>query len=499
MRLNGKNKLKSHWFTLKSYSIKQLTIAGFSLVALPLIFSLIFSAVKVNHLSQQGTEAIFDVAHIIKSNRELNSARIKMERFASQFVVLNDDELKQAYKIQTLEIMTIIDLYTKAKTQSALQAVSHNFLEEVKRIEILMQNKAVSLNQLQVHFSSLAELNNDINRLSNAFIEQQAIKIKLGGEQVSSILLNSLIIIPLVLIIAILFIRFITTPLHMLTDKIQQIEHGHFNENITADGSIEITNITNALELMRTRLHALELQKSSFIRHISHELKTPLAAIREGAELLYDNSVGELTAEQQEISEIIRASVNKLQRLIEDLLNFNVVLDSTSLQDSEKLILNTELASVLQERKLNIKRKNLTIDLHVPEITIYSNSKQLNVILDNLLSNAIKYSPENATILIQAEIRNSCLSLSITDQGIGIPTTQKLKIFDAFYQGTPPQDQTIKGSGLGLTIVKELIMRLNGEIEINSQTTQPSGTKVTLNLPRAVYVKALQNNDEHRI
>ena len=318
---------------LKNYSIKQLTIAGFSLVALPLIFSLIYSAIKVNNLSKQGTEAIFSVAHIIKTNRELNTARIKMERFASQYVVLKDDELKAAYHEQSTVINTILDSYINTETEFSLNVISKEFADKVNEINQEMTDESLLLSRLQQHFSSLATLNNEINIVSNRFIEHQAMKIKTGGEKVSNILLNSLIIIPLVLLIAIFFIRFITKPLNRLTHKISKIEHGNFNEKITVSGSTEIANITNALEL----------QKSSFIRHISHELKTPLAAIRESAELLYDNSVGELNPAQQEISEIMRASVTKLQKLIEDLLSFNVVLDSTSLQDSEKLVLSAEI------------------------------------------------------------------------------------------------------------------------------------------------------------
>ena len=118
----------------------------------------------------------------------------------------------------------------------------------------------------------------------------------------------------------------------------------------------------------------------------------------------------------------------------------------------------------------------------------------MNVILDNILSNAIKYSPDNATISIEAEIQNNELLLNIVDQGIGIPKEQHLKVFDAFYQGKAPEDKTIKGSGLGLTIVKELAMRLNGNIQINSQVSPPSGTSIMLNLPRAAYIEKEKNN-----
>ena len=338
-----------------------------------------------------------------------------------------------------------------------------------------------------------SSINEKIDNYSNELINLQASKIKNSAESISNTILKSLLIIPITLLIAVLFIVLITNPLKLLTEKIKRLEQGDFQRRITINGSTEIKEIADALEMMRTRLHALELQKSSFIRHISHELKTPLAAIREGTELLYDNSVGPLNDEQQEISLIIKSSVERLQRLIEDLLNFNIVLDSTSLQDREKIMLSRLIESVLQERKLDIKRKRLTINQRADEqsastIVLYSNTKQLTVIFDNLLSNAIKYSPDEGVISLTFEIEKGQLLLTITDQGPGIAKEQQARVFDAFYQGTAPQDNIIKGSGLGLTIVKELLMRLNGSIAIESQTQLPTGTSVQVSLSQAYSI-----------
>jgi len=296
------------------------------------------------------------------------------------------------------------------------------------------------------------------------------------------------VIIPITIAIALYFISIITKPLKKLTTKIQQFEHGDFEQSMTLQSSPEINEIVDALEVMRTRLHALELQKSSFIRHISHELKTPLAAIREGTELLYDNSVGELNDEQQEISHIIRTSVTRLQRLIEDLLNFNIVLDSTSLQDSIQIDVNAVVECVLLAQKLDIKRKHLVVHNSFAGIHVQSNEKQLNVIVDNLVSNAIKYSPDHGEITIDCRLIDKHLLISVTDQGSGIDAAQQERIFDAFYQGSPPPDNHIKSSGLGLTIVKELLMRINGKIEIQSKTSEISGTQVTITLPKAQYI-----------
>ena len=484
-------------FTLGALSIKKLTILGFTLVALPLVIALIYSAIQVDQMSKQATQSIFSVATLTTVNRELNENQLKLERFASQYVVLKDEELKANYLAQELLLLTLVNSKLTIYNDEILNTDSQSFSSIISTIHELIVNKPIednSLEAIQVHFISLAKVSQRINQRSIDLINTQANQIKLTADQVSSTMLISLLIIPITVVIAGLFIFLITTPLKVLIEKIQSLEKGDFEKKIELRGSPEITEIADALEIMRLRLHALELQKSSFIRHISHELKTPLAAIREGTELLYDNSVGELNYEQQEICHIIKDSVNRLQRLIEDLLDFNIVLDSTSLQDSEKIYLKSLLDSVLADHKLDVKRKKIVIKQDVDNIFFHSNAKQLKVVLDNVLSNAIKYSPENSSIEISITLKEKKLQLSIIDHGPGISTEIEDKVFDAFYQGPAPENSQIKGSGLGLTIVKELLMRLNGEINIVKQHTynasgKNSGTWVQIILPRAKRVE----------
>lgn len=475
-------------FTIGALSIKKLTFLGFMLVALPLVFALIYSTTQVNLLSQQSAQAIFSVVDLTKVNRELNENQLNLERYASQYIVLKDIELKEDYLVQEAQIVALINNNLAVYDDDQLAQFIHEFSAIIAVTHQLVTTESIknsSLKALQNQFVELTDVGKKIHLRSNNLINNQADKIDRIAKQISNTMLISLLIIPITLFIAAVFIFLITTPLKLLIAKIQSLEQGDFEKEIKLKGFPEIIEIADALEIMRLRLHELELQKSSFIRHISHELKTPLAAIREGTELLYDNSVGELNDEQQEVCYIIKDSVNRLQRLIEDLLNFNIVLDSTSLQDSEKVALRALLDNVIADHKLDIKRKKLKINQVIEEVTIYSNAKQLKVVLDNILSNAIKYSSDQDTISICSEFTNKKLQLSIVDNGPGINLDLQDKIFDAFYQGPAPKDSQIKGSGLGLTIVKELLMRLNGEIKIHSKQINNKGTRVQITLPRS--------------
>jgi two-component system sensor histidine kinase GlrK len=475
---------------LNKISIKKLTLIGFTFVAMPLVMALIFGANKASELAQKSTSAIYNVAQLTQLNSKLDETIAKLERSASQFVVLKDDELLAIFSGHHKALIDIIQETSAKQQDKVLKEQLTSLKAESDRIKELMLNENIdtfSLEQIQQEFKPLQLINEQLEKRSTFVVNQQVLDIQQTTEEISDNILERLYIIPITLLIAGVFIILITKPLKRLTDEIQLLEQGSFEQEINLHGPAEVREIADALENMRQRLHALELQKSSFIRHISHELKTPLAAIREGTELIYDNSVGPLNEDQQEICDIIRVSVNRLQRLIEDLLDFNIVLDSTSLHGLEKISLSELINDACNVRKLDIKSKNLTMKCNNSPYFVYSNSKQLSVILDNILSNAIKYSPVNGDITITYSSSKECITINIIDQGPGIDPSLSEKVFDAFYQGKAPINSQIKGSGLGLTIVKELLLRLNGKIEViparKISAANESGACITITLP----------------
>lgn len=479
--------------SIKSLSIRSLTLLGFSLVSMPLVIALIFGASQVNTLAKKSEGAITDIAKVLDSQQLLKSNQIKMERSAAQYLVLRDPTLAASYREQSQQILLLTEQLITTSQDKNLQQLVIEYAEIITTLIEQTMPHAIKksptdntiIEPLQSKFNALTRIHEQITQRSNELNTLHITNIKHAAQSTREMMIQSLIIIPVSLLIAALFIYLITSPLKKLTHNIFRLQQGNFDHKINVTGSPEIQEIAQALENMRTRLQALELQKSSFIRHISHELKTPLAAIREGTELLYDNSVGELNAEQQEISHIIKDSVFRLQKHIEDLLDFNIVLDSTSLQDSESMAIDEVISQVLAERKLDIKRKKIILNQTIGNVFIVSNRKQIAVILDNILSNAIKYSPDGGTIEISTALANQQLQILINDQGVGIPPEEQDKIFDAFYQGPPPKNSAIKGSGLGLTIVKELLLRLNGSIELISPQGNQTGTNMKITLPRA--------------
>jgi len=489
MKLNYQQ-IKTFVFTFieqlssSNISIKSLTLIGFSLVVFPLTIALLYSANQMNELSINGTSSILQVADIVENNRKLSESFNKVQRFGSQYVVLNEVDIYQQFIENKSSLANII--HENFSHNQQLATLGKDLVKHIEYIDKLMVKKgeaAPSLSSIQERFKLANETSQQLKLANSALINSHVKRFTASVSQVKSTILDSLLIIPLTLIIALIFIVLITRPLGIISKKIKRLELGHFQEKIDFDGVTELGEVADALELMRTRLHALELQKSSFIRHISHELKTPLAAIREGTELLYDHSVGDLNEEQQEISKIIKTSVIKLQGLIEDLLDFNIVLDSTSLQDAELVDISSLLNQCLELRSLDIKAKKLKITTELTTIVHKTNNKQLSVILDNLLSNAINYSPNQGIIHVTANVIKDELLITISDQGPGIEVHNQTKVFNAFYQGPPPENSILKSSGLGLTIVKELLMRLNGNIKLKNVAAPKHGLVITLSFP----------------
>lgn len=469
----------------KKLSIKFVTVGGFFAAILPLVIALLYGSNQINTLAQDNANNIVDVAWITNNHRLLNQSISQLQRTSSQFIILEEQDLMARIAQQLTALRQLITDIAKRQQHEQLSGVLAQLSDALNAIHQQLSNKDIStIEQLQRYFADISQQLNQVSSINDQLISQYVSDVEIKAQNARSTMLTSLLIIPASLLVALAFVLVITRPLEVLAKQIKRLEQGKFDQEVNYSGAKEVQAIGHALEQMRSQLQQLELQKSSFIRHISHELKTPLAAIREGTELLYDNSVGDLNDAQQEIANIIRQDASRLQVLIEDLLDFNIVLDSTSLISLMSVNVHQIFDQCVSARKLDLQAKN--IQVIVPQqpsvISIKSNKKQLSVIFDNLLSNAIKYSPKDGKITFKASSTNTHIKLAISDQGPGIASQQLPHVFDAFFQGDPANNSLIKSSGLGLTIVKELIRRLNGDIRLENNQ-EKTGLVVFIEFP----------------
>jgi len=177
---------------------------------------------------------------------------------------------------------------------------------------------------------------------------------------------------------------------------------------------------------------------------------------------------------------ILQENSIELRKLIEGLLNYSAVHAQTSYLDARIVPLNDLVRRVLNDRKLAIVAKGIRIELDTENVAAYCDEGKIRVVLDNLLSNAIKFSPEKGLISFRLYKDRGDAVLEVADEGPGIPEPEREKVFEAFYKSVDQPVSVVKGSGLGLSIVKEYVTLHRGRIEI----LEGPGAHFRIRLPR---------------
>jgi two-component system, NtrC family, sensor histidine kinase GlrK len=254
-------------------------------------------------------------------------------------------------------------------------------------------------------------------------------------------------------------------PLRQLDRAISGLGQGNFSNTIAVGGPHDLERLGRQLEWLRQRLLELAHERNRFLRHMSHELKTPLANIREGTELLMDGAVGELDSNQREVTAILRENGIKLQRMIENLLSFSAWQTSSVGLEATEFRLRPLVKQVLENQQLTLLSQRVRLDVRVEDITLVADRGKIRLILENLVSNAVKYSPKGGTITVRARAAAAQLVLDVADNGPGIPPEDRSRIFDAFYTGRAART-SVKGTGIGLSVVLEFVSAHNGTVEI---------------------------------
>jgi two-component system sensor histidine kinase GlrK len=213
---------------------------------------------------------------------------------------------------------------------------------------------------------------------------------------------------------------------------------------------------------------------------MSHELKTPLANIREGTELLMDGAVGELDINQREVTGILRENGIKLQRMIENLLSFSAWQTSRVGLDASEFRLRPVVKQVLENQQLTLLSQRVRLDVQIEDVTLVADRGKLRLILENLLSNAVKYSPKGGSIHLRAHTAGEALVVDVADSGAGIAHEDRAHIFDAFYTGRAAKGTSLKGTGIGLSVVMECVAAHGGTVEIIDGTYAGAHFRITM-------------------
>ncbi len=276
---------------MKSRSILQLIIAGFTLVFIPLIAVVVTAVIQVDQLAKRNQNAVFNAEMASQQSHALSEHATTMERSLVQFYVIGEKSFYDTYLFRRDEFHYSAKQLRILKLGPELQ----NNLSELityeqdihKRLGINAQKQEKTDPELNAKYIILNNKVNNILIQSRELIQLEANNAIMAAQNLQQLLLIlAAAAIPISIILAVIFALLITRSIKKLDDAIRDFGAGEFTKPIQIDGPNDLTELGVRLDWLRKRICNLENQKINFLRHISHELKTPLTAIREAAELL---------------------------------------------------------------------------------------------------------------------------------------------------------------------------------------------------------------------
>jgi two-component system sensor histidine kinase GlrK len=444
-------------------SFLRLILIGFGLVALPLVFALGNAAFNVQHLAEQSERAVREAAVATRASREMLETLTGMERALRQYLLLADRGLLEDYRRLRGEFVQA----TREYSLLPLDADAHEKLKAVLGREqnlmgALEKGMAVSPDE----FAAIAEQARAVLSASGRLIDVEVEHLRTTALDARSTLTWQLLAaIPVALGIALWFRAVISSQLQQVDRAIRTIGRAEYSDGVTVTGPQDLAYLGRRLDWLRRRLAELEEQKNRFLRHVSHDLKTPLTAIREGAQLLGEGVPGPLSEQQRTIIEIIDQNSRRLQQLIEELIDYQQAGFAASSIDPHQVALDVVCTQVLRTHRLVAAARAIRFERRLAPVIVEGDADKLRVVIDNLITNGIKFSPREGVIHITLGKQDGRAVLDVVDQGPGVAGEERERIFEPFFRGTRSRRGTVKGSGLGLAIAKEYVLAHRGKIE----------------------------------
>jgi two-component system, NtrC family, sensor histidine kinase GlrK len=451
------------------YSFRQLLLVAFLLIAALLSAASLRGLFTLEKLLRQSSEgARRAVAHTADA-QVLAERTVAMERAARQYLVLDDPVLRQRFEEATRDA-------NEALSRLADNRVPANLAADwrARQAEIEQQLQATPVDLRSNREGSITNAFRELEGINAAIAEQ----VRVATEQRNQVLMQELEAgraelgrqilgaIAGAIVLAFVFGLFLARPLKRLEQAVVGLGENRLDQPIDIRGPSDVRLLGRRLEWLRLRLAELDSDKSRFLRHVSHELKTPLAALREGVSLLEEGVTGTLSDDQREVARILRANTAVLQGQIEDLLRFNAAAFEARRLVRQRVELVALVKELVSQQRLQWQARQLAVKVTGEPLWVEVDPDKLKTALANLLSNAIRFSPVGATIgLFVARVPGRAC-IDIVDQGPGVAAADRARVFEPFYRGERQPSDAVRGSGIGLSIVHEYITAHGGVIEL---------------------------------
>jgi two-component system, NtrC family, sensor histidine kinase GlrK len=335
-----------------------------------------------------------------------------------------------------------------------------------------------AIDQIEDLRRALDRLNQNLAQLTASSLEE----LQASTVQAETKLFRELsILLPVTAVLIVVFLLAVSRPLRRIDRAIDALGRGRYDAPIVIRGPADLVKLGDQLEWLRQRLIEVAEAKNRFLRHMSHELKTPLAGIREGTELLLEGAVGPVGAEQREVIGILRDNGIQLQRHIENMLSYSAWESRTVGLDLEEFPIRDLVRTVIDAHRMTVLAHRLRLSVEVGDFKVTADRAKLRLILDNLISNAVKYTPPDGSIRVNAVSDGTGLLVDVIDSGPGIAPEDRAHLFEAFYTGRSQTNGALRGTGIGLSVVLEFTEAHGGTIILIDR--EGGGAHFRLRLP----------------
>jgi len=290
-----------------------------------------------------------------------------------------------------------------------------------------------------------------------------------------------------------LTLRAINSPLRELTRGTRSIASGEFSHRLPVEGPTEFAELARDFNSMSEKLGELDQMKKDFVAHVSHELKAPLAAIRQTLAVALEQVPGPINESQRRLLDLSRNSAERLSAMVANLLDVSRLETGTMEYEMGPRDIVAIVKQVVDEFSLQAKERQIQIEVtaDAPFISVVCDADRMIQVIGNLVDNALKFSPQNSTIRIEVRHNQSAAAstatVSIADRGHGVPEDHKESVFEKFHQIRGRGKRTAgQGVGLGLAICKTIVDAHRGRIWVEDN---PGGGSVFRVEIHAVEVK----------
>ncbi len=451
---------------MRSPSFRQYLLLAFLLIVAVLTAAAMQGLSVLEDFASRSRGAASDALRLSRVVQLLGERAVDMTRSARQFQVLGEPALLERFSasrgeaVEAIAGLDALGMTDRAKLTELLARWRHS----AERIEGLLRGGS-DADALGDELNQLAALGGLVSGAARETIERHnqllfdaldANRARLATHVFAAVCIS--------ILLALAFGTWLVRSLGRLEKAIEALGDGYSDQPVVVSGPHDLRQVGARLEWLRERLNELEADRSRVLRHVSHELKTPLAAMREGVSLLDDRILGPLVAPQREVVGILKHNCATLQTRIEALLGVNAAAFDARRLSLSRIEPMALLRQVAVDQALQIQQRRLEVSVEGAADPIEADGEKLSLVLANLLANAIAFSPEGSLIRLIAKRKGKRLMLDCIDEGPGIAPEDAQRIFDPFFRGSLQPEGRENGTGIGLSIVREYAKAHGGSV-----------------------------------